>query len=234
MRDTIRGCYCAEWFLLLHHTMYYRRPVFSGYTIVRLFWPWSPFAHHRRRAGAMDFIACEQLLDLEIQYAGRSKEEVENWRQRTRHPSVPVLPPSSQMPPDFVPLSLHTPAPSLFYRVCVSPLGESSRGDCGSDPLGSAILPHEQSPLPCGERGTCLSARSLHLAERQFSRSSADRDVQQAKVSCSSQARLDLPYSSFLGTDELSSQYRGVVNWRDPQGDSKVAVRSNQMRISCG
>src|SRR5579859_2796762 len=70
--------------------MYYRRPVFSGYTIVRLFWPWSPFANHRRRAGAMGFIACEQLLDLEIQYAGRSKEEVENWRQRTRHPSVPL------------------------------------------------------------------------------------------------------------------------------------------------
>ena len=38
----------------------------------------------------MGFIACEQLLDLEIQYAGRSKEEVENWRQRTRHPSVTV------------------------------------------------------------------------------------------------------------------------------------------------
>ena len=30
------------------------------------------------------------MLDLLIQYSRRAKEEVENWRQRTRHPSVPV------------------------------------------------------------------------------------------------------------------------------------------------
>jgi hypothetical protein len=32
----------------------------------------------------------EHVLDLEIQFARRGKEEVENWRQRSRHPSVPV------------------------------------------------------------------------------------------------------------------------------------------------
>jgi hypothetical protein len=65
MRDSIRSCYCAEWFLLLHHTMNGHRPVFSGNTVVRVFWPWSPFAHHRRRAGVLCFIASEQVLDLE-------------------------------------------------------------------------------------------------------------------------------------------------------------------------
>ncbi len=76
MRDPIRGCYCAERVLLLHHTMYYCWPVFSGNTVVRVFWPWSPFAHNRRRAGVMFFIVSEQVLYLEIQFAKRSKEEV--------------------------------------------------------------------------------------------------------------------------------------------------------------
>jgi hypothetical protein len=35
-------------------------------------------------------IVSEQLVDLQIQFARRSKEEGENWRQRTRNPSVPV------------------------------------------------------------------------------------------------------------------------------------------------
>ena len=79
MRDTIRCCYGAEGFLLLHHTMNDQRPVFSGKTVCGVFWPWSPFANNRRRAGVMGFIVCEQLLDLEIQCASGGKEEGENW-----------------------------------------------------------------------------------------------------------------------------------------------------------
>jgi len=66
MRDTIRGCYGAERFLLLYHTIYNSRPVFSRNTIVRVFWPWSPFANNRRRTGVMCFIVSEHLLHLEI------------------------------------------------------------------------------------------------------------------------------------------------------------------------
>jgi len=47
MRDTICGCYGAERFLLLHHTMYYYRPVFSGNTIFWVFRPWSPVLDKR-------------------------------------------------------------------------------------------------------------------------------------------------------------------------------------------
>jgi hypothetical protein len=90
MRDSICGCYGAERFLLLHHTMYDYRPKVSRNTIVRMFRPWSPFANNRRRAGVMSFIVSEQVLYLEIQFARRGKEEIENWRQRTRHPSVPL------------------------------------------------------------------------------------------------------------------------------------------------
>jgi hypothetical protein len=79
MRDTIRGCYSAERFLLLHHTMNDHRPVFSGNTVFRVFWPWSPFAYNRRRADVMYFVVSEQGLYLEIQFASRSKEEGENW-----------------------------------------------------------------------------------------------------------------------------------------------------------
>jgi hypothetical protein len=79
MRDTVCCCYRSKWFFLLHNTMNDHWPVFSGNTICRVFWPWSPFANHRRRAGVMCFIVSEQLLHLEIQCASRSKEKVENW-----------------------------------------------------------------------------------------------------------------------------------------------------------
>ena len=36
------------------------------------------------------FIRSKQVLHLLIQYPCGDKEEVENWRQRTRHPSVPL------------------------------------------------------------------------------------------------------------------------------------------------
>jgi hypothetical protein len=39
MRDSICSCYRAERFLLLHHTMYYCRPVFGRNTVVRVFRP---------------------------------------------------------------------------------------------------------------------------------------------------------------------------------------------------
>jgi hypothetical protein len=79
MRDTVCSCHCAERFLLLHHTMHDHQPVFSGNAVVRVCWPWSPFVNHRRRTGVMCFIVSEQQLDLEIELASRSKEEVENW-----------------------------------------------------------------------------------------------------------------------------------------------------------
>jgi len=79
MRDTIRCCYGAQGFLLLHHTMNDHRPVFSGNTVFGVFWPWSPFANHRRRADVMCFVVSEHVLYPEIQCASRSKEEVENW-----------------------------------------------------------------------------------------------------------------------------------------------------------
>lgn len=90
MRDTIRSCYGAQGFLLLHHTMHNQRPMFSGNTIFGMFWPWSAFANNRRGADVMCFVVSEHVLDLEIQRAGRGKEEVENWRQRSRNPSVPL------------------------------------------------------------------------------------------------------------------------------------------------
>src|SRR5947209_17375777 len=90
MGDTIRCCNGAQRFLLLHHTMNDHRPVFSGKTVVGVFWPWPPFAHNRRRADVMGFIVSEQVLHLVRQVASRSKEERENWRQRSRNPSVSV------------------------------------------------------------------------------------------------------------------------------------------------
>jgi hypothetical protein len=76
VRDTIRCCYGAQGFLLLHHTMNDYWPMFSGNTICGVFWPWSAFAHHRRRADVMCFIMGEHVLDLEIQFARWGKEEV--------------------------------------------------------------------------------------------------------------------------------------------------------------
>jgi hypothetical protein len=80
----------AQRFLLLHHPMNDHRPVFSGKTVFGVFWLWSPFASNRRRANVICSVVSEQVLHLEIQGASRSKQEGENWRQRTRNPSVPV------------------------------------------------------------------------------------------------------------------------------------------------
>jgi hypothetical protein len=50
MRDPIGGCYSAERFLLLHHTMYDCRPKFSGNTEFRMLRPWSPVLEKMRVA----------------------------------------------------------------------------------------------------------------------------------------------------------------------------------------
>jgi len=79
MRDTILLCNRKKWLVVLHHTMNDHRPVFSGNAVVRVFWPWPPFANHWRRARVMCFIVSEHVLYLEIQFARRGQEEVENW-----------------------------------------------------------------------------------------------------------------------------------------------------------
>jgi hypothetical protein len=79
MRDTILICHLTKWFVVLHHAMDDRWPVFRRNSVVRLSWPWSPFTNKRRRTGVMGFIVGEQLLHLEIQCTSRGKEEVENW-----------------------------------------------------------------------------------------------------------------------------------------------------------
>src|SRR5947209_6915754 len=56
VRDPIRCCHGTERFVLLHHTMNDHRPVFSGKTVCGVFWPWSPFATHCRRAAVRCFI----------------------------------------------------------------------------------------------------------------------------------------------------------------------------------
>jgi len=76
MRDTIRCCHGTERFFHLYHTMHHGRPLGSWNTVCRVFWPRSAFANHRRRTGIMCIIVSEQVLDLEIQLANRSKEEV--------------------------------------------------------------------------------------------------------------------------------------------------------------
>ena len=48
MRDAICGCYGAERFFLLHHTLHDGRPQVSGNTIVRMFRPWSSALEKRR------------------------------------------------------------------------------------------------------------------------------------------------------------------------------------------
>jgi hypothetical protein len=76
IRDTILLCNCTKWFVVLHHTMNDHLPVFSGNSIFRVPWPWSPFANHRRRASLSSFIISKQTLHLLIQYSCRGKEEV--------------------------------------------------------------------------------------------------------------------------------------------------------------
>ena len=48
MRDVICGCYGAERFFLLHHTLHDGRPQVSGNTIVRMFRPRSSALEKRR------------------------------------------------------------------------------------------------------------------------------------------------------------------------------------------
>jgi hypothetical protein len=77
MRDTIRGCYGAQRFLLLHHTLHHCRPVGSGNIVCRVRWPWTPVLHNSRSMTSRScFILSKQMLHLLIQYSSRSKEEV--------------------------------------------------------------------------------------------------------------------------------------------------------------
>ncbi len=76
VRDSIGGCYCAQRFLLLHHTLHHHRPVFSGNSVLRVFRPRSSVLDKRRIASLTDVIFCQKVLDLEIEFARRSKEEV--------------------------------------------------------------------------------------------------------------------------------------------------------------
>jgi hypothetical protein len=78
-RDTILLCNWTKWFVVLHHTMNNERPVVSRKTVLRVFWPWSPFATHRRRASVRCFVVSEHVLYLQIQFARRGQEEGENW-----------------------------------------------------------------------------------------------------------------------------------------------------------
>jgi hypothetical protein len=79
MGDIVGDCYRSQRFLLLHHTMNDYRSVFSRNTVLRVFWPWTPFTNHRRRADVKYFVVSEHILYLEIQCARRGQEEVENW-----------------------------------------------------------------------------------------------------------------------------------------------------------
>ena len=72
-------CNPMKWFVGLHHPMKDHRPVGRGKALCRAFWPWPPFATHRRRTGVSCFIVSEQVLHLEIQLASRDKEEGTNW-----------------------------------------------------------------------------------------------------------------------------------------------------------
>jgi hypothetical protein len=88
MRDIIGGCYGAQRFLPLHHTLHDGRPQVHWNTIVRLFRPWSSMLEKRRVASLNEFISRQQVLHLQIQFSRWGKEEIKNWRKRIRHPSV--------------------------------------------------------------------------------------------------------------------------------------------------
>jgi hypothetical protein len=79
MRDTIRGCYGAERFLLLHHTMYDCRPKFRGNTVVRLIRSWSSVLAKKRVASFKEVIFRLKVLRPMIQFLGWGKEGGENW-----------------------------------------------------------------------------------------------------------------------------------------------------------
>ena len=76
MRDSIRGCYGTERLLLLHHTLHYRRPKFSGNTIVRMSRSWSLVPAKRKVTSLEEFIFRKKVLHLEIEFSRRDKEEV--------------------------------------------------------------------------------------------------------------------------------------------------------------
>src|SRR6266699_1595475 len=65
MGDTILICHLTKWFVVLHHTIDDHRPVFSGDTVFRVFWPSSPLANYRRRTGVRGSTVSEHLLHLE-------------------------------------------------------------------------------------------------------------------------------------------------------------------------
>jgi hypothetical protein len=79
VRDSIGGCYCAQRFLLLHHTLRHHRPVFSGKTVSRVFGPRSSLLEKRRMASLTDVTFCQKGLHLERQVARRGKQEGKNW-----------------------------------------------------------------------------------------------------------------------------------------------------------
>jgi hypothetical protein len=79
MRNTILLGNRTKWFVVLRHSVHNYRPVFSGNTVVRVWWPWLPFADDRRRAGDMCFVMSEHILYFEIQFPSMDKEEGENW-----------------------------------------------------------------------------------------------------------------------------------------------------------
>ena len=80
MRDIILCCNCTERFFLLHHTLHLCWPMGSGNTICRVLWPWPPMLDNSRRMASLScLILSKQALHLLIQFARRSKEEVENW-----------------------------------------------------------------------------------------------------------------------------------------------------------
>jgi len=76
VRDSIRGGYGAQRFLLLHHTLHHHRPVFSGKTVSRVFRPWSSVLEKWRLAPLTDVIFSKKLLELLIQFSRWGKEEV--------------------------------------------------------------------------------------------------------------------------------------------------------------
>ncbi len=83
----------------------------------------------------MGCIMSEQVLYFEIQCTNMGKEEVENWRKRTRHPSVPFD--SLQLAPQQAPRVDHGFDPSItsFPLLCLS-----------SD--GSRLYPSIAEPTP--------------------------------------------------------------------------------------
>jgi len=165
MRDSICCCHGTERFFLLYHKMHHHWPLRSWYIVCRMFWSWTMFANNRRRAGVIGFIKSEQLFYLEIQFPSWGKEEVENWRQRTRHlrrfRSIPFSPLPSKShaliadPTSRSPFSTCLPQPKCQQAL---PTG------CGADPFGSACESTTEASQPVsrvGEATPVLGTRTL-------------------------------------------------------------------------